>query len=61
LTLEIQPSDADSSFILRLVTGESDSPETIAEYPRLGSPKLFYLPLHALEVRNAIRQPGMPP
>lgn len=47
---------ADSSFILRLVTGESDSPRVIAEYRRLGSPKLFYLPLHALEVRNAILQ-----
>jgi hypothetical protein len=47
---------ADSSFILRLVTGETDSPETIAEYRRLNSPKLFYLPLHALEVRNAILQ-----
>lgn len=47
---------ADSSFILRLVTGETDSPETIAEYRRLGSPKLFFLPLHSLEVRNAILQ-----
>ena len=47
---------ADSSFILRLVTGEMDSPETIAAYRRLGSPKLFFLPLHALEVRNAILQ-----
>jgi hypothetical protein len=47
---------ADSSFILRLVTGETDSPETVAEYRRLGSPKLFFLPLHALEVRNAILQ-----
>jgi predicted nucleic acid-binding protein len=47
---------ADSSFILRLVTGEINSPETIAEYRRLGSPKLFFLPLHALEVRNAILQ-----
>jgi hypothetical protein len=47
---------ADSSFILRLVTGETNSPETIAEYRRLGSPKLFFLPLHALEVRNAILQ-----
>ena len=47
---------ADSSFILRLVTGETDSPQTIAEYRRLNSPKLFFLPLHALEVRNAIRQ-----
>lgn len=47
---------ADSSFILRLVTGESDSPQVIAEYRRLKSPKLFFLPLHALEVRNAILQ-----
>lgn len=47
---------ADSSFILRLVTGEADSPQAIADYRRLGSPKLFYLPLHALEVRNAILQ-----
>ena len=47
---------ADSSFILRLVTGEADSPQAIAEYRRLDSPKLFYLPLHALEVRNAILQ-----
>ena len=47
---------ADSSFILRLVTGEEDSPQTIAEYRRRGSPKLFFLPLHALEVRNAILQ-----
>jgi predicted nucleic acid-binding protein len=47
---------ADSSFILRLVTGESDSPQVIAEYRRLRAPKLFFLPLHALEVRNAILQ-----
>src|SRR3989442_1019114 len=47
---------ADSPFILRLVTGEADSPQTIAEYRRLGSPKLFFVPLHALEVRNAILQ-----
>jgi predicted nucleic acid-binding protein len=47
---------ADSSFILRLVTGETDSPRVIAEYRRLNTPKLFFLPLHALEVRNAILQ-----
>ena len=47
---------ADSSFILRLVNGEADSPQTIAAYRRLGSPKLFFVPLHALEVRNAILQ-----
>jgi predicted nucleic acid-binding protein len=47
---------ADSSFILRLVTAEADSPQVIAAYRRLGAPKLFFLPLHALEVRNAILQ-----
>jgi predicted nucleic acid-binding protein len=47
---------ADSSFILRLVVEELDSPETAAEYRRLGSPALFYLPLHNLEIRNAILQ-----
>jgi predicted nucleic acid-binding protein len=47
---------ADSSFILRLVTGEVDSPEIVAAYRRCGSPKLFFLPLQALEVRNAILQ-----
>src|SRR6516165_8284206 len=47
---------ADSSFILRLVTGEADSPQVIAEYRRLLAPKLFFLPLHALEVRNVILQ-----
>ena len=47
---------ADSSFILRLVTAEEDSPQVVAEYRRLRSPKLFYLPLHAFEVRNAILQ-----
>lgn len=47
---------ADSSFVLHLVTGEADSPHVVAQYRRLGSPKLFFLPLHALEVRNAILQ-----
>lgn len=47
---------ADSSFILRLVTGEADSPQVIAEYRRLDAPKLLFLPLHALEIRNAILQ-----
>ena len=47
---------ADSSFILRLVTRETDSPQVIAEYRRLGMPRLYFLPLHALEIRNAILQ-----
>jgi predicted nucleic acid-binding protein len=47
---------ADSSFILRLITAEPDSAAAIAEYRRLSLPPLFFLPLHALEVRNAILQ-----
>lgn len=46
---------ADSSFILRLVTGESGAEAARAEYRRLARPALFYLPLHALEVENGIR------
>lgn len=45
---------ADSSFIVRLITGEADSPQVIAEYRRRDKPKLFFLPLHGLEVRNAL-------
>jgi hypothetical protein len=46
---------ADSSFILRLVTGELGAEQAGAEYRRLGRPPFFYLPLHALEVENGIR------
>jgi hypothetical protein len=37
-----------------MVTAEVESPATIAQYRSLGHPSLFFLPLHALEVRNAI-------
>lgn len=47
---------ADSSLILWLVTGESGAQQAAAEYRRLRRPSLFYLPLHALEVENGIRQ-----
>jgi hypothetical protein len=47
---------ADSSFLLRLVTGESGTEQAVGEYRRLDRPRLFYLPLHALEVENAVRQ-----
>jgi hypothetical protein len=47
---------ADSSFILRLVIVDADSESAMAEYRRLDYPPLFYLPLHALEVGNAILQ-----
>ena len=47
---------ADSSFILRLLTAEADSEAAIGGYRRIGLPPLFFLPLHGLEVRNAILQ-----
>lgn len=47
---------ADSSFLLRLITGEAGAEQAVAEYRRLGRPPLFYLPLHALEVENGVRQ-----
>jgi predicted nucleic acid-binding protein len=47
---------ADTSFLLKLLAQEPASDVAVAEYRRLGTPKLFYLPLHALEVRNAILQ-----
>lgn len=47
---------ADSSFMLRLVTAEASSAAAIGQYRRIGRPPLFFLALHALEVRNAILQ-----
>lgn len=47
---------ADSSFLVKLLAGEAGTPEAVAEYRRLNRPPLFFLPLHALEVENAIRQ-----
>jgi len=47
---------ADTSFLLKLLAQEPDSDVAIAEYRRMGNPPLFFLPLHALEVRNAILQ-----
>ena len=47
---------ADTSFLLKLLAQETDSDVAIAEYRRMGNPPLFFLPLHALEVRNAILQ-----
>jgi hypothetical protein len=47
---------ADSSFLLRLVTGESGAEVAGGEYRRFGRPAVFYIPLHALEVENGIRQ-----
>jgi predicted nucleic acid-binding protein len=47
---------ADTSFLVKLLSGEAGGAEAAAEYRRLSRPRLFYLPLHALEVENAIRQ-----
>lgn len=46
---------ADTSFLVKLLSGEPGSAEAVAEYRRLQRPRLCYLPLHALEVENAIR------
>jgi predicted nucleic acid-binding protein len=46
---------ADSSFLVKLLSGEAGAAEAVAQYRRLRRPRLFYLPLHALEVENAIR------
>lgn len=47
---------ADTSFLVRLLTDEPGSAAAMAEFRRLEFPPLFFLPLHALEVSNAIRQ-----
>jgi len=46
---------ADTSFLVKLVTRETGSEAAMAEFRRLDFPRLFFLPLHALEVSNAIR------
>jgi predicted nucleic acid-binding protein len=47
---------ADTSFLVKLIARESGSEAAVAEYRRFRLPRLFYLPLHALEVENAARQ-----
>ena len=46
---------ADTSFLVKLVADEPGSEATMAGFRRLGFPPLFFLPLHGLEVTNAIR------
>ena len=46
---------ADTSFLVKLLSEEPGAAEAVAEYRRLRRPRLFYLPLHALELENAIR------
>src|SRR5439155_10671899 len=47
---------ADTSFLVRLVAEEAGTAMAVADYRRLGRPAVFFLPLHSLEVANAIRQ-----
>lgn len=47
---------ADTSFLVKLLTQEPGTRTAVAEYRQLGRPPLFFLPLHSLEVTNAIRQ-----
>jgi predicted nucleic acid-binding protein len=47
---------ADTSFLAKLVAPEAGSEAVVAEVRRLDHPRLFYLPLHALELTNAIHQ-----
>jgi hypothetical protein len=46
---------ADTSFLVKLITDEPGSEGAMADFRRLDFPPLFFLPLHALEVGNAIR------
>lgn len=47
---------ADTSFLVKLLSDEPGGPEAVGAYRRMNRPRLCYLPLHALEVENAIRQ-----
>lgn len=47
---------ADTSFLVKLLTEEPGTAGAVADYRSLGRPAVFFLPLHGLEVSNAIRQ-----
>lgn len=47
---------ADTSFLVKLLTGEEGTVAAVSLYRSLGRPPVFFLPLHSLEVANAIRQ-----
>jgi predicted nucleic acid-binding protein len=47
---------ADTSFLVKLLTQEPGTTTAVADYRHLGRPPVFFLPLHSLEVANAIRQ-----
>ena len=46
---------ADTSFLVKLLTREPGTTRAVADYRSLGRPPVFFLPLHGLEVANAIR------
>lgn len=46
---------ADSSVIVSLIARDSRTEGCKAAYMKLGRPRLFYTPLHELEVANALR------
>lgn len=46
---------ADTSFIVKLLMTEPGSTEAMGEFRRRDFPRLFFLPLHSLEVTNALR------
>ena len=47
---------ADTSFLVKLLTQEPGTTAAVGLYREAGRPPVFFLPLHALEVANAIRQ-----
>jgi predicted nucleic acid-binding protein len=47
---------ADTSFLVKLLTQEPGTAAAVELYRGIGRPPLFFLPLHGLEVANAIRQ-----
>jgi predicted nucleic acid-binding protein len=47
---------ADTSFLVKLLTQEPGTAGAVDLYRQVGRPPVFFLPLHALEVANAIRQ-----
>ena len=47
---------ADTSFLVKLLTQEPGTTAAVDLYRRIGRPPVFFLPLHGLEVANAIRQ-----
>jgi predicted nucleic acid-binding protein len=47
---------ADTSFLVKLLAREAGTATAVDQYRRLGRPPVFFLPVHGLEIANAIRQ-----